>query len=366
MAINNTTNGGVFKNDGTILNNNPVIRAAIYSEMMQEMLYDGFLPEGLHRDVSEFSDGSRIIIPQLGEVVVTDVAEDSDMSVNNQQKIDISSIELRITQYKGAMTAITDELKQDSYKAAQIEAAMPRKHMRAIKLEYEGDLLATAGGQEQTKATTKLSDNAYSSFYPGGVDAGKHCVINGVPHRWTAAGSAQQITLDDFISAKLALDKANVPYEGRIAIVDPVVEATLNTLVGSYAFSNQQHWENVLETGFAKNNKFVGNIFGFDVYVSNRVHTLGASDADLQTFAQAYSGATAVPVDTAGLKANVFMSIVDDEAKPLMGAWRKKPGIEGHRNVALRRDEFYSTARWGFGIQRPEAVVTIATSGTAY
>jgi len=257
-------------------------------------------------------------------------------------------------------------MKQDSYKAAEIEAAMPRKHMRAIKLEYEADLLRTAGGQEQINATTKLSTGAYAGFYPGGVAAGNQCIINGVPHRWLAAGAAQQITLDDFISAKLALDKANVPYEGRIAIVDPVVEATLNTLVGSYAFSNQQHWEDALETGFAKNMKFLGNIFGFDIYASNRVHTLGATDAALQTFADAYSGAATTPTATAGLKANVFMSVADDEIKPLMGAWRKQPGIEGYRNVALRQDEFYSTARWGFGIQRPEAVVTIATSATAY
>jgi len=366
MPINGTTSGGTYVNDGTIANNNPVIRAALYSEMMQEMIYDDFLPEGLSRDVSEFSDGSRILIPQMGEITVTDVVEESDMSVSNQQKIDVSNIELRITKYKGAMTAVTDELKQDSYKAAEIEASMPRKHLRALKLDYEADMLFTAGGNDQIVATTKLAGNAYAGFYPGGVTAGNQCIVNGVPHRWLAGGTAGQLILDDFISAKLAMDKANIPYENRIAIVDPVVEASLNKLVGSYAFSNEQHWQDVLDTGFAKNNKFMGNIFGFDIYISNRVNTLASTDASLQNFADAYSGATTTATAVTGMKANVFMSLADDETKPLMSAWRKSPGMEGFRNVPKRQDEFYSTARWGFGIQRPEALITIASSATAY
>ena len=361
MSYNNTTNGGTYTNDGTIANNSPVIRAAIYSEMMMEEIQDGFLPEGLHRDVSDFSDGSRILIPQMGEVTVTDIAEDDDMSSTAQAQIGLSNIELKITEYKGAMTAITDEMKQDSYKAMEIEASMPRKHLRAIREQYETNMLATAGGATQITATAGWSAGAYGD----GATPGDNCIINGAPHRWVAAGTDQVITLDDFISAKLSLDKANIPYEGRIAIVDPVVEATLNTLVGAQAFSAEQHWGGYLESGFAANMKFFGNIYGFDIFISNRNTTLGASDADLLTFADAYAS-TGSAVETDGLKSNIFMSVLDPEVMPLMGAWRKMPSIEGDRNVPKRRDEFYSTARWGFGLQRPESLVTVATNAAKY
>jgi hypothetical protein len=352
-----TLGGGSFTNDGTIANNNPAIRAAIYSDMMMEEIQDGFLPDGIFRDVSEFSDGSQILIPQLGNVTVTDVEESNAV---DSQAIDISKINLTISQYKGAMTAITDEMKQDSYLWQQVEASMPRKHLRAIREEYETNMLATAANS-QVAATTAWASSAYGVSQTGVAAA---ATINGVPHRFTAAGAGDVITLDDFISAKLAMDKANIPAEGRIAIVDPVVEATLNSLVGAQAFSNNQHWEGVLDTGFANNMKFIANIFGFDVYTSNRLATLG--EETIGTFADMYDGTLTSDKTTLGMKANLFMSVVDEETMPLMGAWRKAPGMEGDRNVSLRRDEFYSTARWGFGIQRAEALVVVGSSATNY
>ncbi len=131
MAGNNTTNGGAFTNDGTIANNNPIVRAAVYSAMMQEEVLDGFLPEGLARDVSEFSDGSQIIIPQLGNVSTIDFTEDTTKGAG--QVVDISKNTLTIQKYRGAKTYITDELKEDSYMWMEVESAMPRKHLRALR-----------------------------------------------------------------------------------------------------------------------------------------------------------------------------------------------------------------------------------------
>ena len=352
-----TLAGGSFTNDGTIANNSPAIRAAIYSDMMMEEIQDGFLPDGIYRDVAEFSDGSQIIIPQLGEVTVTDVEESNAV---DPQALKLSKITLAISEYKGAMTAITDEMKQDSYMWQSIEAAMPRKHLRAIREDFESNMLSVASAS-QVAATTAWASSAYGVSQTG-VVAG--ATVNGIPHRYIASGSGSTLDLNDFITAKLAMDKANLPAEGRIAIVDPVVEATLNKLVGAQAFSNNQRWEAILDTGFAKNMKFIANIFGFDVYTSNRLATMG--EESIGTFSDMYDGTLTSDAVTLGMKANVFMCVADEDVMPLMGAWRKMPSIEGDRSVPLRRDEFYSTARWGFGIQRPESLVVVATSATNF
>jgi hypothetical protein len=358
MAGNTTTNGGAFTNDGTIANNSPVVRAAVYSAMMQEEILDGFLPEGLARDVSEFGDGSQIIIPQLGNVSTIDFTEDTTKGAG--QVVDISKNTLTIQKYRGAKTYITDELKEDSYQAMAIEAAMPRKHLRALREDYETDMLSQQS--KQISATASFQAGAYGE----GLTNDERCVINGVPHRWAAGGTNTTLALADFAAAKLALDKANVPAEGRIAIVDPVAEATLNNLIGAQGFAPVAQWSALLETGFAQNNRFLANIYGFDVYISNYNATLGAADTDLRTFDEAYAGVVGTPVEVTGLKTALFMCVADDEVTPIMSAWRRMPKMEGDREVDLFRDVFYSSARWGFGIQRPESLVVIAHSATAF
>lgn len=337
------------------------VRAVIYTEMMMEEIQEGFLPEGFTRDVSEFNDGARIVIPQLGDIVVNDVSEGSSPA---DQALGTSNIELTITEYKGAVTGITDEMKQDSYLAGQIEAAMPRKHLRALAEEYETFMLSTAA-TKQVVATETRATGAYGDGTQSGTIQEASCTINGVPHRWIASGTDGIIGLEDFIAAKLSFDKANLPEQGRVLVCDPVVEATLNTLVAANAFSTNQHWENVLDTGFAKNHRFVANIFGFDVYLSNRVANMG-TEATLGTFEQMYEGTAQSGEDWSGYKANVFMCMTDSDTMPLMSAWRKKPSIEGDRDVPSRTDRFYSTSRYGMGIQRPESMIVVGTNATKF
>lgn len=338
------------------------VRAQIYSNMIMEEIQDDFLPEGLTRDVSEFSDGARIVIPQLGEVAVSDVSEGGSPT---SSALSTSQIELTIQKYKGAVTGITDEMKQDSYIAAQIEAAMPRKHLRAIAEEYESDMLAQQA--KQLVATAGWQAGAYGEATGATAGTAEYdsAFINGVPHRWIAGGTGGEITLHDFIAAKLSFDKANMPDEGRILVCDPVVEATLNGLVGANGFSATQHWEEVLDTGFAKSHRFIANIYGFDVYISNRVDLMG-TEATLGTFDEMYASTEQTGEDWSTYKANVFMCIADEDTMPFMSAWRKMPSIEGDREVPERTDYFYSTARWGMGIQRPEAMIVVGTNPSAF
>jgi hypothetical protein len=167
--------------------------------------------------------------------------------------------------------------------------------------------------------------------------------------------------MDDFIAMKLAFDKANVPQGGRIAIVDPIVEATLNGLTNIVNVSNNPMFEGIITEGFSRDHKFVRNIMGWDIWTSNRLPAKAATEA---LDASSYGLAN----DTAeiGDVANLFMCVADDNTKPGMAAWRQMPSVEGERNKDKARDEFVARARWGVGAQRVDTLGVIFTDEATY
>jgi hypothetical protein len=319
-------------------NTDPAIRALVHSQLMLEVLQDGFLPDGLFRNVNDFGDGTQLQIPTIGEMTLFDLEEGQPTPTS---AIDTGTIVLNITEHVGVAGHISDELKEDGYKAAAVESQIVPSALRAIKERFETDMLATA-----------------VSTSNGMVTLGDPNAVNGFDHRWIANGTNNTITLDDFIHAKLAFDKANVPDEGRIMIVDPLLEASLNSLQNLVNVSNNPQFEGMVTSGFARNRKFIRNIFGFDVWVSNRLPRI-ASESITSVSAP---GAASI---TNGVN-NIFMSIAGDEVTPFMGAMRRMPRVEGDRNVSERRDEFHTSARWGFGLQRAEALISVITSDSAY
>ena len=58
------------------------------------------------------------------------------------------------------------------------------------------------------------------------------------------------------------------------------------------------------------------------------------------------------------------MSVLDDNTKPIMAAWRQQPSVEGERNKDRGRDEFVARARWGIGAQRLDTLGIYITSAT--
>ncbi len=68
---------------------------------------------------------------------------------------------------------------------------------------------------------------------------------------------------------------------------------------------------------------------------------------------------------TAAGVANIFMSVLDDNTKPIMVAWRQQPKVEGERNKDRQRDEFVTTARWGIGAQRLDTLGVIVCDAVA-
>lgn len=322
----------------TTFNSDPVIRGQVYSQFLLETINDDFLPEGLHRDVSDFGDGDVLNIPTMGEMPIYDIEEDKETPLAS---LDTGNVTLQITEHVGTGGYTTDKLKEDAYKAMAVESQIPRSALRGIRERYESDMLATVNS-----AQTASNPNSF----------------NDVDHRWVAGGASGTdgiIGFEDLAYLKWSFDEANMPEEGRILLVAPSVEATFNTTTNITNVSNNPMFEGMITTGFARDRKFLVNIFGFDIWVSNRLPRIAS-----ETITGGPDGASHT-VSSDGV-ANIAMCVADDQTKPIMGAWRRQPAIEGFRNSPKRRDEFYVTARWGFGSQREESAGVIVTSRTSY
>lgn len=320
-------------------NTDPAIRALVHSQTMLEVLQDSFLPDGLFRNVVDFGDGTQLQIPTIGEMTLFDLEENQPTPTS---AIDTGKIFLDINEHVGVAGYVTDELKENGYQAAAVEARIVPQSLRSIKERFETDMLATAVSTTNSMITLGDTND-----------------VNGFNHRWHAGvTTAGILDLEDFIYAKLAFDKANVPDEGRIFICDPLVEATLNNLSNLVNVSNNPQFEGMVTTGFSKGRKFVKNVFGFDIWVSNRLPRITSETIT----GSAIGSDTAV---TNGVN-NIFMSVAGDENKPFMGAMRRMPRVEGYRNVSERRDEFHTSSRWGFAMQRAESLISVITSASAY
>lgn len=223
---------------------------------------------------------------------------------------------------------VTDDLREDGNQIEQLMAARAQEHTRALQEKFESDFLSTAAAP-YAAASTGLP-------------------INGFNHFIVSAVANNIFSLDHLIDMRLAFDKANVPAGGRVFICDPVVEATLNKNV-SITTDVTPFASAILERGMAMGQRFINNLFGWDIMTSNRLYQGAAND-----------GTTSIT----GVF-NLFMCILDDQTKPIMAAWRRMPRVEGERNKDRARDEFVDRARYGFGVQRMDTMGCLVTSPTA-
>lgn len=319
--------------------NHAFVEAQQYSQFILDNLHDVLLPEGMWRDVSDFGSGQTLNIKTVGTVTLQDAAEDVPLVFN---PIDKGTITLSITDYVGDAWRVTDVLREDG---SQIDTLMSMRAMESTR---------AFGEHHETKFL------AASDFSATPTDV---YTINGRPHRWVAGDNTTRvIRLADFIAMKLSFDKAGVPQAGRIAIVDPAVEATINSLVlNTTSVNYNPQFEGLMTTGFANSHRFVRNIMGFDVYTSNFLKVKTAAEA---LNASAYG----LPNDTAeiGDVANIFMCVADDGCKPIMHAWRRMPKTEGWRDEETLSDKFQVTSRFGFGVQRKDTLGVVYTNPAVY
>lgn len=320
MAGQNTGNTSAF------------IEAQQYSQFIQTNLHDGLLPDNFYRNVSDFGSGSTLNIKTIGSRTIQDVAEDTPLEYS---PIDTGTVTLTITDYVGDAWYVTDVLRQDGAQIDQLLAESAAETTRAIQENFETRFL-------------EVLNSAQTSADPNNV--------NSYRHRFSGSGTNDTVELADISYMKLAFDKANVPMQGRIAIVDPVFAESLNQKLNTgYDVNRQPVYQSMMEDGFERDHQFMINLFGWDIWTSNRLPTIASES--IPTF-----DGTSNTVTTG--VANIFMSVMNDNTKPGMVAWRQPPKTETERNKDRQRDEFITTARWGVGVQREDTLGVIVTDAT--
>lgn len=307
-------------------NSQAFIEAEQYSSFILNNLHDGLLPQTFYRNVSDFGSGTTLHIKTVGSVTIQEAAEDTPLVYN---PIESGEVSLQITNYVGDAWYVTDDLREDGSQIEQLMSARSVESTRALQETFESRFLSVCNA-----AQTNANPNT----------------INGFAHRIASAETNNVFALKHLIAMRLAFDKANVPDSGRVFICDPVVEATLNGLV-TITNDVSPFGEMILKEGMARGQRFVMQLFGWDIITSNRLPTGTFSD-----------GTTSV---TGGV-ANIFMCVLDDNTKPIMAAWRRMPKVEGERNKDRARDEFVTRCRWGMGPQRVDTLGVIITSASNY
>lgn len=306
-------------------NTRAFIEAEQYSSFILMNLHDGLLPETFYRNVSDFGSGDTLHIKTIGTVTIQEAEEDTPLVYN---PIETGEITFAITEYKGDAWYVTDDLREDGTDIDRLMAERSSESTRAIQETFETDFLKTGGAYFVTNTGPNL--------------------INGFAHQIVSAAVGNVFELSGLIKMRLAFDKANVPAEGRVFLCDPIVEATLNGLV-TITHDVTPFGQKILESGMARGQRFVMSLFGWDIMTSNRLHVATYND-----------GTTSL----AGGVGNLFMCILDDQCKPIMGAWRRMPKSEGERNKDRARDEFVVRCRYGFGVQRVDTLGVYVTSTT--
>jgi hypothetical protein len=285
------------------------------------------MAQGWIRWLTDFPDGDQFTMPSIGEATVRDYSENQPVQYDN---LDNGEFTFIINEYVSSATYITKKAKQDMYYMNQLVSSFVPKQSRAIMEKLETDILALAAAGAS-----------------GGQTASSTNSINNAAHRFVGSGTSEAISVADFARALYALRKANLPDRNLIAIVDPSVEYTLNTLTNLVNMSNNPKWEGIVAESIASGHRFVKNIYGFDVYVSN--------------YLPKSQNETIGGLTTASGVANIFMSAVAADWMPFVGAWRQMPEVDSEYNKDLQRDEYLTTARYGLKVYRPENLVVCLT-----
>lgn len=305
-------------------NTEHLIRAQLWSTQIKEVLQDELFATKYVNMISDFPDGDLINIPSIGEMMSKDYNEGEAVEYTS---MDTGNFQFEITEYKQSGTFITNKMKQDSYLMSQLTASFVPKMARAIAKDMEVDVLSK-GPAGQTQNGLNL--------------------INGAPHRWYGQGSGNTISPEDFALAKYSLQKANVPMTNLVAIVDPSVEYQLSTLTNLVNVSNNPSWEGIVREGMSTGMRFKMNVYGFDVYISQNL------PVGITTAVDGQSATNGV--------ANLFFSAASD-ILPFVGQVRQAPRVDSEYNKDKQREEYVTTARWGYAFFRPENLVTVITEG---
>lgn len=308
-------------------------RNNVYTTQIKEAFEDEVFAQQMVRMINDFGDGDNYRISSLGELVIDQMSESVSLP---ERRPDTGQFVFNINEFVGTKVPFTDKFLEDDFLASAAVASVPRKMKRAFDEYYETQVLKLH--QVQTNANPNT--------------------INNADHRYGASGTNGEVTVQDLAYARYALQKAKVPLQGLVAIVDPAFEFNLNVTSTITDISNNPRWEGIIETGIGAGDsvRFLRNIFGWDIFVSDYLDKATATEA-----LDEYDGSTGATVGV-GDTYNLLFSIADEETKPFIGAWRRTPKIVSWRDEDIETDYHQFSARFGLNLYRPESLITIASN----
>ena len=307
-------------------------RAQVYSSELKEILRDEMMAQRYVRMLDGFPDGNTFNIPSIGQAQVDNYTEDSAVTY---RPLDTGNFTFSVDKYLSSATYMTKKAEQDTFYSSELMSRFVPEQERAIMEHFETTTLAAP---------------------EAGVSANSNETINSISMRVGSSQTGEVMGLKEFAYARYALKKQNVPDSNLVAIVDPSVEYTLNTLSNLVNVSNNPRFEGLVRDGIATGMRFIANVYGFDVYCSNFIPT--ATDnalPDLTASNQDYSSTNGV--------VNLFFS-ADQSVNPFVGAFRQQPQVDYDYNKDFQRHEFVTTARYGVKLYRPENMVRVVTKPT--
>ena len=307
-------------------------RAQVYSSELKDILREEMMAQRYVRMLDGFPDGNTFNIPSIGQAQVDNYTEDSAVTY---RPLDTGNFTFTVDKYLSSATYMTKKAEQDTFYSSELMSRFVPEQERAIMEHFETTTLAAP---------------------ESGVSANSAEAINSISMRVGSTGSGAVISLKEFAYARYALKKQNVPDSNLVAIVDPSVEYTLNTLSNIVNVSNNPRFEGLVRDGIATGMRFVANVYGFDVYCSNFLPD--ATDNALPDLA-----VSNVDYSSTNGKVNLFFS-ADQSVNPFVGAFRQQPNVDYDYNKDFQRHEFVTTARYGVKLYRPENMVRVITKPT--
>lgn len=309
----------------SIANNEHLVRTSLWDPQLKEILLDTLYAQKYVDWLNLPSDtgSSTWNIPSTGQAEIHDYVEGGQIQYD---MFDTGNFQFTSNKYLSSGTYITNKMKQDSFYASQLVASFVPKQHRAIAKKMEVDFLTTG---------------------PDGQTASSLNAINNGNHRFMGSGTNQVISVKDLQLVRYALQKANVPMENLIGIVDPSLEYTLATLTNLVNVSFNPQWEGIVRDGVSNGLRFKMNVFGIDLYISQNLKA-GISE-------------TINSVSTTAGVANLFFSATPD-ILPIKGAIVQPPKVDSRYNQDFQREEYVTTCRYGFKLFRPENLVTVITA----
>lgn len=324
-------------------------------EIDQDMLMRRFV---MNISFPDGKFGDRITIPTVGRLGVN--TKNAGVPVN-LQKTSPGTWQILIDQYKETSFMVEDIVEIMLDPSGMLANNLAKEAAYAITRDIDAFLLGQrAAIQNQTNQVLYSSSDFLN----------------------TASSVSEPFTLDVFLRAKLILDNADVPAEGRVLIVSPTQFAQLLALdkVQSMFYRTSAP----LESGI------VGTLLGVPVYMTS---TVGANNATTG-FANGYNqaGNAIVQLATPGAHAsNTTYYPTQDTATALPTAWAngaltgsdalvhsaimlhrdaialamlQEPKTETSRETLYLADAVVTSTLYGSRLYRPNFAVLIHTNAT--